>query len=238
MRYVVSSTASSPAVIQEHFKMGCMCIFEVEVVLVAPILPVRRDLLGPYGSSHISSCWSWTVTCPLTILSKVLFQWESDPFLIFLPFRGKLCSFLTPQNMCVFSVNEELPQLSRKVYLAFVWGGIISQILLHGVTLCACCLDVLLTLLLGYGSSSQHSWRVGFIGDTCSRRHPTAGKYFSVFNWPGLLDLIRDDKSCISVFLGSWKLFGKWLVEQASETQLQQIMIVLVFLLNELFLGV
>lgn len=63
------------------------------------------------------------------------------------------------------------------------------------------------------------------------------GKYLSVFNWPGLHDLIKDGKSCISVFLGNWRLFGKR-IRQALETQLQQITIVLGFLLNELFLGI
>jgi len=111
--------------------------------------------------------------------------------------------------MCVVLVNDELSQLSRKVYEAFVRGGIISQLFLHTGALCPCHPDALLTLILDCVSSSQHSWRVSFVGGMCSRGHPTVGKYFSVFNWLGLCDCVRDDKSCASVFLENWRLFWK-----------------------------
>lgn len=148
----------------------------------------RRDLLGPCNSSNVNRSWSWTVTCPLTrepclrtdwwlYLSKVWFQVILS--LYFYPSGRSICSFLIPQNMCVFSVNDELSQLSRKV-LTFRVRRVISQVLLHAGGLCACHPDALLSLLVVCERRSQYSWRVGFVDGMWNRGHPTVRKYFSV----------------------------------------------------------
>lgn len=107
---------------REHLRGGCVCIF-----------PGRGGVSYPHAASERLSCAVWFKSCNQLLMvdsnlppdlgnSASGNSTQHRPYLskwvilfsYFCPFVGKLSSFLTPQNMCVLSVNDELCQLSRK----------------------------------------------------------------------------------------------------------------------------